>query len=119
MEENGKVTIKVETDRSVPYSLYQQEDPLRLVLDLQRTSLGDFSRNIPVNSGTVGFIKPVAAPGGNSRLDFYLTDTSHYEIDSKGDDRPPKRRRRKSRGRRQRRSKRSRPLPRNPLKAAP
>jgi len=84
VEKNGEVSILVETDRAVPYSLYQQDDPLRLVLDLPRTSLGDFSRNIPVNSGTVGFIKPVAAPGGNSHLDFYLTGESHYAIDGKG-----------------------------------
>jgi type IV pilus assembly protein PilQ len=80
----GTVDITVKTSQTVPYSLYQQDDPLRLVLDLPRTAPGEFSRNIPVNSGMVGFIKPVAAPGGNTSLEFFLTGPSRYEIDGAG-----------------------------------
>jgi type IV pilus assembly protein PilQ len=80
MEKEGGVEIRVKTSKSVAYSLFQQEEPLRLVLDLPGAALGEFSRNIPVNSGTVGFIKPVAATGG-SNLEFFLTGPSLYEIE--------------------------------------
>ena len=68
---DGEVSGRVETTRKVTYSLYQQQDPLRLVLELPRTSTGDFDRNIPVNRGNVSFIKPVPTSRGDSHLVFF------------------------------------------------
>jgi type IV pilus assembly protein PilQ len=83
-EKEGAVVVRVKTDRKVTYSLYQQEDPLRLVLDLPRTATGDIERHIPVNSGTVSFIRPETTDRGDSRLELLLTGESLYEISGKG-----------------------------------
>ena len=83
-EKDGAVVVRVKTDRKVTYSLYQQKDPLRLVLDLPRTTTGDIERHLPVNSGTVSFIRPVTTDRGDSRLELLLTAESLYEINGKG-----------------------------------
>jgi type IV pilus assembly protein PilQ len=83
-EKDGEVSIHIDTSRKVTYSLYQQQDPLRLILDLPQTSTGAFTENIPVNSGTVSFIKPVVRDRGNSHLAFFLTAPSIFDVDGQG-----------------------------------
>ncbi len=81
---DGGVVVRVETDRKVTYSLFQLEDPLRLVLELPRTTTGVIERYIPVNSGTVSFIRPETNERGDSRLELLLTAESIYEITGQG-----------------------------------
>ena len=83
-EQDGKVTFRVETSRKVTYSLYQQDNPLRLVMEFPQTSVGRFDKNIPVNSGTVSFIKPATTDRGGSHLEFFLSAQSTYDINGSG-----------------------------------
>jgi hypothetical protein len=78
------VSITVGTTKSVAYTLYQKEDPLRLVLELPGTSAGAGTTPIQVNRGSVSVIDSVSSENGSSHVEFYLNAPSRYDIDSRG-----------------------------------
>jgi type IV pilus assembly protein PilQ len=79
------VQIQVSTNARPRYSLVQQANPPRLLLELVGTGLGAFDRTIPVNRGAVTVIRP-AASGKNSSLEVFLSGEAAYTVESRGQD---------------------------------
>ncbi len=81
-EQEGKVVLRVEADQPLKnYLMFKLEKPLRLQLDLPGARLDNFDKNIPVNQGPVGFIRPVQAGDDTAaHLEIVLSRPAAYEV---------------------------------------
>jgi type IV pilus assembly protein PilQ len=85
-EQDGKVVLQVEADQPLKnYLMFKMEKPLRLQLDLPGAKLDNFSKNIPVNKGPVGFVRPVQAGADTAAfLEIILNRPAAYEVSADG-----------------------------------
>ncbi len=80
--EDGGVTITVEADAAIPYTVFQLKDPMRLIVDMSGVDLSGYQTLIPVNVDPVDVVRPYFFPeSSDSRLEIDLKYETAYRVD--------------------------------------
>ena len=76
-----EVAITIEVDGSIQYTAFKLQNPLRLVMDFQKTQKGVLEDRLDVRLGVVESIRPTYFTEAEVlRLEIALTQPTQYEI---------------------------------------
>ncbi len=81
-KEEGKTsTISIDSSQPVQYTAFKLLNPLRLILDFPKMTLGNLANRIQVDKGIVSSIRPIHfKKAGVLRLEIILNQAADYEI---------------------------------------